>query len=87
MLLGNLINTRLYSIDGQLDAFLSINNPAIPRGKPNGNSPWNQANRFSYRLRRGMNKVVICLSSTGIVAISLTLSRSISNSLHINGDA
>ena len=61
MLLGNLINTRLYSIDSQLDAFLSINNPAIPRGKPNGNSPWNQANRFSYRLRRGMNKVVICL--------------------------
>ncbi len=46
MLLGNLINTRLYGINGQLDAFLSINNPAIPRGKPNGNSPWNQANRF-----------------------------------------
>ena len=30
MLLGNLINARLYSIDGQLDAFLSINNSAIP---------------------------------------------------------
>ena len=61
MLLGNFINTRLYSIDGQFDAFLSINNPAIPRGKPNGNSPWNQANRFSYRLCGGMDKVVIRL--------------------------
>ena len=61
MLLRNPINTRPHSIDGPLDAFLSINNPAIPRGKPNGNSPWNQANRFAYRLRGGMDKVVICL--------------------------
>ena len=61
MLLGNLINTRLYSIDGQLDAFLSINNPAIPRGKPNGNCPWNEANSFPYRLCGGMDKDVIRL--------------------------
>ena len=61
MLLRNLINTRPHSIDSQLDTFLSVNDPAIPRREPNGNSPWNQANRFAYRLRGGMDKVVICL--------------------------
>lgn len=61
MLLRNLINTRPHSSDCQLHTFFSVNDPAIPRREPNGNSPWNQANRFAYRLRGGMDKVVICL--------------------------